>query len=750
MRVHRSLLLTLVACAAACSVRAEVIEGTWVQPGAIELDAAGNPMVAFASPDLRLVRWDGSAWRTEVIDGGCGIVGGLASSGNQLALCFHQERQQLRVAWWDGISWRLDDIDGAFTGSGYCSIEFDGAGRPVVAYMGGAQTDMRAARWTGSSWDVGLVDATPEPPGSRRYPDIAIDAAGQPAIGYQDTALAKLRLARWTGATWSLSDVASVTNFGRFTSCAFDAVGNPAISYHDQTNDELRLARFDGATWQTEAFSSATDFYDMPRSLLFNSAGEPVISYPSPPGDRVATRRAAGWEYLSVSPRVTLVSTDAMGLTPASEPVVVGRLAVAAFDGTAWTEMPFAVNGRPFGGFPSLDVDSVGIPHVAATDLYKRELDAGRRDVGGWSLSNVLVQPSFVYFSSVSMRAGAGGTEAVAFTAGNPGVLSCARFDGTSWTIDIVDAAGGAAASLAYGADGQPAIAYRSSGELRCARYDGTAWSSELVTIVTTSGGQPSLEFDALGRPLIAYYDAGTRVLGLATRDATGWQTQVVDPASPTGEFPDLEIAASGMIGISYYSSSLRKPRLARLRGANITRDTVELGESTTAERRPLLFDRFERPILGFPQWASSIPELAMWDGTRWVVTVVDPSIGLSDGFAIDMTPSGDVMVVYTTRCEGELRGETVVVPPPDILLLRKSVASTAPGWHVPTFPFTQANDDESAPFPASGFPLTVDDPLPGGPLVLYLAVDQAGGSLPPLLRVTKVSGTGMPEVSYR
>jgi len=94
------------------------------------------------------------------------------------------------------------------------------------------------------------------------------------------------------------------------------------------------------------------------------------------------------------------------------------------------------------------------------------------------------------------------GNPAIAYYTGH---LKYARFNGTSWDTETVDA-GGKYCSLAFDALGRPAISYSSSGELRYAHHNGVSWDIQMVERVHVSRGT-SLAFDSFGNPVICYDD---------------------------------------------------------------------------------------------------------------------------------------------------------------------------------------------------------------------------------------------------
>ena len=67
----------------------------------------------------------------------------------------------------------------------------------------------------------------------------------------------------------------------------------------------------------------------------------------------------------------------------------------------------------------------------------------------------------------------------------------------------------GRSPSLAFGPDGQPAIAHydQSNQDLRFTRYNGSSWTSGTVDAAGSVGSACALSFGPDGQPAISYYD---------------------------------------------------------------------------------------------------------------------------------------------------------------------------------------------------------------------------------------------------
>jgi uncharacterized protein YjbI with pentapeptide repeats len=334
--------------------------------------------------------------------------------------------------------WQMGTADTSNTTYRYVSLAFSPTGQPSISYYDVGNQDLKYAAFNGTNWQVTIVDSGE---GAGQFTSLAFTPGGRPAISYYDATNSDLKYAVFDGGAWQLSTIDSVGNVGQYTSLAFSPAGQPAISYYDVSNTDLKYATFDGANWQFAVVD--TNSAGTYSSLGFSGTGEPAIAYLGGGDVKYAL-------YLGED-RWQIRTVDTVG-----------------------------------GQFISLAFSSAGDPAVSYHDP-----GSSSRDL------------KYAY------------------------VLSAVPL---TWTNVIVDGAASGSVgqynSLAFGLNGQPAISYRydtsAPGEptirtLKFARFNGSTWEPSTVSS-TVDPEYTSLAFGPDGQPAIAFYDRTSRDLKFVRR----------------------------------------------------------------------------------------------------------------------------------------------------------------------------------------------------------------------------------------
>lgn len=192
---------------------------------------------------------------------------------------YDNTHNDVRHAYWTGSAWNIEVVDtpGLDTGRGIgIAIDPNPPYTSHIAYTAGK--DLRHAYWDGSEW----VTSTIEYGGSEWYetitsPAISVDSAGTPHILYHGGIFhGYLKYASWTGSIWDIENVDHVGNSYTPTSLALDSSDNPHILYVTPWDDEVTYGYRTGGSWTMEVIE--THYADY-VSLALDSDDQPHVSY---------------------------------------------------------------------------------------------------------------------------------------------------------------------------------------------------------------------------------------------------------------------------------------------------------------------------------------------------------------------------------------------------------------------------------------------------------------------------------------
>jgi len=407
--------------------------------------------------------------------------------------------------------WSLQVAAGGGDVGMFASLAFDPLDNPGISYHDQTKGELWFAQRIAGNWDLRYVDSQ-GPPGAVIDPvcgtSLAYDPSGNPAISYYSHWLnPHLKLARRAESGWTSEVVDPADGVGTHSSLAFDSAGNPAIGYYDWVNADLKFAWWNGAAWQIQRVDTQ-GYVGTFTSLAFDQNGNPAISYTDATNWALNLARGTwnqhtgSWDW----------ETETI---PDYEPVIgFTSLAFRSQDTIPFAYMSYTVES---GGF-ALGME----PPETNPDAYA---------LGSESATHGL---RFAY----------------------------QRADG--WHVDIVDDSGDFEwTSLAFDADGDPAIAYYdyTDGDLKFV-YDGVyddslgryLWQYETVDTEGDVGAWASLAIDSTGKPGAAYYehvDDYTGNLKFAERELPGWRTLTIDSHGAVGYGSSLAVV-SGYPAISY------------------------------------------------------------------------------------------------------------------------------------------------------------------------------------------------------
>jgi hypothetical protein len=241
-----------------------------------------------------------------------------------------------------------------------------------------------------------------------------------------------------------------------------------------------------------------------------------------------------------------------------------------------------------------------------------------------------------------------------------------ARFDGRFWRQEIVDPTPGTGGrpSLAFGPDGRPAIAYRSAsgGGLRLARFDGAAWTIESLPSAGTDAADPTLAFDAAGQAALAYRTGtgNSALLRLVEEGPNGWLPPVtIDSAPGSGHDAALVFGPNGRPAVVHTRLPAREARLSTFDGTSWT--TVSVAAASAADGPPsLAFGTSGEPLVAYAHDRGGALggelRLARRVGAGWTVSTVDAAARTGQMPSLALDPGGQPVIAYFDAANGDLR----------------------------------------------------------------------------------------------
>lgn len=200
----------------------------------------------------------------------------LDSSGHPHIVYQDDHESDLKYAWWTGSQWEVRVLETTGKAGSYASIALDSQDDPHISYHQEDQGELKYTTRDGDGpWTAKVIDDSNAGVGA--YNDIAIDGEDDPYISYYNDVLGDLKRAFWDGSQWKVHTLDSGGDVGTYTSIALDSQNNPHISYHDETNGDLKFTQWvPGSGWETETVDTSGGRF---TSLALDDQGDPYISY---------------------------------------------------------------------------------------------------------------------------------------------------------------------------------------------------------------------------------------------------------------------------------------------------------------------------------------------------------------------------------------------------------------------------------------------------------------------------------------
>ncbi|OPX23427.1 MAG: hypothetical protein B1H03_01785 [Planctomycetales bacterium 4484_113] len=235
----------------------------------------------------------------------------------------------------------------------------------------------------------------------------------------------------------------------------------------------------------------------------------------------------------------------------------------------------------------------------------------------------------------ISLALDSQGNPALAYSQYSPYNLKYAHFNGSSWSIEVVEPVRTESLSFALGPGDLSTVVYvpLGSGTTMFATRDGGGWD---IQVLPEYLGGPSLGYAPDGRPSIAglgYQEgASDREIKYAHRGGTEW---LIEPVAEAFASPSLAFAdPTPMIAWSGIDLAVRADSGWRV-------EEVAEGSSPVS----LAVDPQGRPAIGhrYAYW----PTVTYFDGESWQSEVIEEAQAGSEALSTAFDPDGYVGVAY-------------------------------------------------------------------------------------------------------
>jgi len=265
------------------------------------------------------------------------------------------------------------------------------------------------------------------------------------------------------------------------------------------------------------------------------------------------------------------------------------------------------------GVYPSLALDSAGLPHVsyggnrAGTYIYG--LKYAYHNGSAWQIEMVDEEISPGWETSIALDVL--DHPHIAYHDAHE-ALRYAYNDGSTWDIQIVDSGSdvGEDASLELDSGGVPHIAYTdlTSKAIRYAQLVGTEWQTETVTTMPGAYNITlDLALDSADHPRLCFYDddpAGDTRFKYAYHDGTVWQFETIDgDVFYNGQECSIALDSQDHPHLSYRDSGLWYAHKPTSWQVTLVDDDFFAGDTSS-----LVLDHLDRPRIAFSDWDTEPP----------------------------------------------------------------------------------------------------------------------------------------------
>ena len=613
-----------------------------------------------------------SAWVTSVVDGA--KYGAYCSQvvlpNGQPAVC-HIERAtgNLLYTTFDGTAWRTTVVDSTMGDARWCSLALLPDGNPAIAYCDYVRWYLKYAWFDGTAWHRTVVDNAQW---AGDQCSLAILPSGRPAIAYHR---AGLRYATFDGTAWQITLVDPDFSAGLCTSIQVLPSGQPAISYYRDYyfgDKYLGYATFDGSAWTYQVVEASVYAMCLTTSLAILPSGEPAIAWSTlQDGVRYAWHQNGQWNFSQVYPggRYSALAIAADGepaislLDPNADQLLYARQPRQGQWDVTFIDADIEDQGLDGGRRSSLVTGPAGEPRVAYVDIPTSSVKYATADTTGVWHPTLAVAGGLDVGKYASAAVLANGQLAIACQDETKSDLKYAWRDGRAWRSMVVDEGGAVGVSLAVRPAG-PVISYYdpTTGDLKIAAQTsgGIAWQ---ITTIDTAAAPPdgldvftSIAVLPSGNPAISYCRTLDGDQRYAWFDGVHWQKATL-LGDLVGRCSSLVILPNGQPAITYRrwngqaNNVLTYATQTGLLWQYTDIDKVTTnGWSGVSRENSLAIQPTSLPAVAYYEQITNTLKYAWQDALGWHTVTVDNSGDVGDHCALAFLSNGDPAISYLLK----------------------------------------------------------------------------------------------------
>lgn len=441
----------------------------------------------------------------------------------------------------------------------YTSMVLDASNNPIISYYNATQTKLKVMHCFDKNCAKFNSIVTPDVASNvGKYSAIALDSAGNPVVSYYDEAGHALKILHCgnsscsTGNTIATPD--AINNVGLYTSVTVDSNNKPVASYYDATKGILKVLHCGNAACSAGNSIATPDTLTsngVQSSVKLTASGNPVIA------------------YFDFTKKTLKILTCGNANCTASNTI---KTVDAASDVGRYPSLVLSNNGNPAVSYLDLTNGALKILRCGNSMCTSGNTIASIAKVSGVT----------GYFSSLKLDSN--NFPVVSFynlTNGNLNIVRCGNAACTSSNnLVIPDAAGnvGMYTSLRLDPSNNPVVSYYDAGKgvlkvLHCGSNTCDPNSTVVVDSTANVGQYSSLKLDSLGKPAVSYWDQTNgrlKFLHCGNANCTaGNSITIPDMTGNTGWDTSLQIDAIGNPVISYYNNTNQAMKILHCTNTN-------------------------------------------------------------------------------------------------------------------------------------------------------------------------------------